>query len=346
MLGRGKEWVKTDELLRQVRYHSENQRGDLNVKEMMLLPGKWLGLLMGFGLLLSSGAFAQIPLEFSFRGNLSNSDGVAIDCSNALICSTPVSIVVRVYDDPDADISAAIYEETHPAVFSDKGVFDLPIGIFSPLDPADYDQALYLGISINGEDEALPRIPIRPVPSALVALDTAHLGGVPASDYVSKADFDALQAQLVVLQETVENLENNSGGTGGVDPETILSGGIHTVGDCSAAEGILTEIPGDFVCRFVASSCPEGWTQLENWSTTQSVGCAGHNGEAPEFCPPVETCTAFGHPFSNEVPKTCCAGIKCGKLDESFKPVCISWQACSAVPCNTCTASVVEIGCF
>jgi hypothetical protein len=321
---------------------------------------------------------AQIPEQLHFRGVLTDTYGIPINCVNPLVCSTPPVIVVRIYTDAEADIPP-IFEETHEAVFVDQGIFDLEIGTFSPLDPAVFDQPLFLGLEINGDGEALPRQPLLSVPTAFQAIHAQHLSGLPGSEYVTvedvgflegpqgepgeqgpqgeqgepgiqgpppevddfvtQAEFAALQAELAALQESVNALAS-----GQDDPNAPLINDVHTIGECQADGGLLTEIPDpDILCRFIASSCPAGWTQLGNWSTTNSTTAGGGSfqnknacsllGKAPIYC------SAAGHPFLDQGPSTCCGTNVFGGLDDNGNITCLVQEACSTTP-------TVEIGCF
>jgi len=138
-----------------------------------------------------SNANAQIPEQLQFRGSLSSSDGIPVDCPGPLVCSTPPTIVVRIYTDPNADI-APLFEETHENVFVDKGNFDLQIGLFSPLDPSVFAQPLFLGLDIDGDGEALPRLPLLSVPTAFQAINSQELEGFGADDFVKSEEVGTL----------------------------------------------------------------------------------------------------------------------------------------------------------
>jgi hypothetical protein len=57
----------------------------------------------------------------------------------------------------------------------------------------------------------------------------------------------------------------------------LLVGGFHTVNQCGAFGGQVDVIPDQGnICKFTASSCPSGWVQYENWSTTLTT-CGGPN---------------------------------------------------------------------
>ena len=352
---------------------------------------------------------AQIPEQLQFRGVLTDTNGIAIDCVDALVCATPPVIVVRIYTDSEAAI-APIFEETHQAVFVDQGIFDLEIGTFSPLDPGVFDQPLFLGLEINGDGEALPRQPILSVANAFQAIHAQHLGGLPGSEYVtvtdvgllagpkgesgeqgpqgesgeqgpqgesgeqgpqgesgeqgpegpagpagpegpapnvddfvSQTEFEALQAELAALQASVDALASGQTGGGG-DPNAPLINDVHTVGECEADGGIVTEIPGpDILCRFISSSCPAGWAQLANWSTTTSSSAGGSITGQSQSCSQLglspSTCTVVGHPFLDQGPSACCGTNLFGFADGAGKPSCPPSASCTSTP-------IVEIGCF
>jgi hypothetical protein len=51
----------------------------------------------------------------------------------------------------------------------------------------------------------------------------------------------------------------------------FLVNGAHTELDCTAAGGTLVSVGASNQCRFNLASCPAGWTQYLNWSSTASI---------------------------------------------------------------------------
>ena len=269
-----------------------------------------------FGILFAQQAAAEVPSTLHFTGVLMSSEGIVVHCPDPLLCSTPASVTVAFYAEPGG--GTPLYTEVHEVVFVDQGTFELSIGIFSPLALEDFKDPLFLGVSVNGDSEAIPRLEVMPVPSALVAKNAENaekLGGLSPEEFALSLN------------------------------ETALVGGVHTSLDCEADGGIVTPIgSGETLCKFVADSCPSGWSQVNNWTATVSTSCTqvvfGDAGE----CPPPFTCIAFGHPFADLQPQSCCIANVCGISDISGG--CFSPQACGVGPLSTCCeAAVIEVGC-
>ena len=105
------------------------------------------------------------------------------------------------------------------------------------------------------------------------------------------------------------------GSSGGGGSTVIIINGDHSGQECIDAGGTPTPIgDGDYVCKFDSnSSCPVGWTQYQNWSTTQSRHCTymcDYNGYLSN---PVDVgCSSGGHStFANTAREYCnfdCSG--------------------------------------
>lgn len=131
-----------------------------------------------------------------------------------------------------------------------------------------------------------------------------------------------------------------SGGGGG---SPLLENGIsaHTEDQCANAGGSVVAAGGSGnVCRFNQSSCPAGWSQLGNWSTTSSGGyCADGSGKCSG---PANSCTTGTHAWNN-VQDTCpyyvYSGMDSGGFSVDPAPICDQSQ-------NTCVnTSLSQIGC-
>lgn len=266
-----------------------------------------------FGILFAQQAAAEVPSTLHFTGVLMSSEGIVVHCPDPLLCSTPASVTVAFYAEPEG--GTPLYTEVHEVVFVDQGTFELSIGIFSPLALEDFENPLFLGVSVNGDSEAIPRLEVMPVPSALVAKNAEKLGGLSPEEFALSLN------------------------------ETALVGGVHTSLDCEADGGIVTPIgSGETLCKFLADSCPSGWSQVNNWTATVSAACAGVVFGDASACAPPSTCSAFGHPFADLEPKSCCSANFCGSNDD-FSGGCFSAQACGFPPLTCCAVSVIEIGC-
>lgn len=107
-----------------------------------------------------------------------------------------------------------------------------------------------------------------------------------------------------------------------------LYNGVHTSTKCQAAGGLTRSAGSSLVCEFTASSCPSGWTRLNNWGST-----------APRTCSSVGSCTTSSHAFSNRAAETCtyCTA-------QSWMGTSGGGYQCSASA--TCAATQQTVGCY
>jgi hypothetical protein len=117
----------------------------------------------------------------------------------------------------------------------------------------------------------------------------------------------------------------NAAPGGPIIPNAMLfyGGGTHVSSDCTSKGGTLVDDGTYLFCKFAASSCPSGWTQYNNYSTTTSKTCSGIGG-----CP---GCTTANHTWSTAVVETCTAQLKL-----NF----------GCIPDLPCTADITQIGCY
>lgn len=102
-------------------------------------------------------ALAGSPSTMSYQG-------VLTDNSGNMVADGPYSLTFRLYDVPTG--GTAQWVETQTGVSVSKGGFSLILGSVTPLG-LSFDQQLYLGISVNGGAELVPRVPLTAAPHAL-----------------------------------------------------------------------------------------------------------------------------------------------------------------------------------
>ncbi len=112
-----------------------------------------------------------------------------------------------------------------------------------------------------------------------------------------------------------------------------LSGSKHVDADCTINGGVLVNSGGNKFCKFSSNSCPSGWSQYNNWSTTKATRCApgGYTCGWGE-------CTTGYHSWSDAARETCVYSWR-----ES-----VVWRgggSCDSRT-STCTAEATEIGCY
>lgn len=116
-----------------------------------------------------------------------------------------------------------------------------------------------------------------------------------------------LAGQVPEWNGTAWNCAENSGESGYEGP---LASGSKTGMDCALENGTPYEISaGTYVCYFPRNllkaevilfiptgeySCPDGWTQYQNWTKTSANGCSG-----------CSSCTTGSHNFSNTARESC-----------------------------------------
>ncbi len=107
---------------------------------------------------------AQIPRQINYQGKLTRPDGVAYH-------GDIFEITFRIYDSPTSLVE--LFDETHEAVHMNHGLFDVILGLYSPL-RLPFDQPYWLELEVDGET-LLPRQPFSAVPYAYrsVNADTA-----------------------------------------------------------------------------------------------------------------------------------------------------------------------------
>ena len=131
--------------------------------------------------LVAVAAAAAVPPVLNFSGRLGTDAGDFTGAAN---------ITGTIYDGPASQpLSLALWTETQD-LFVDQGRFHMFLGDdpSNPLpDELWMNPELFLGISVNGDDEMQPRVRLVSVPFALRSTDSQMLGGLE-SDAFSPAD--------------------------------------------------------------------------------------------------------------------------------------------------------------
>lgn len=119
-------------------------------------------------------ALAQAPALLPVQGILTDSAGTPID--------GPVDVTFRIYD---ADTGGnMLFEETHPGLQVEAGLFTAYLGAVAGLDLGIFSQERWLGVSV-GADPEMPRFLLGTTPYAAFAQvcgDAATVGGLGAAD--------------------------------------------------------------------------------------------------------------------------------------------------------------------
>ncbi|MFW6014464.1 MAG: hypothetical protein ACOCQG_04785, partial [Candidatus Nanoarchaeia archaeon] len=123
-----------------------------------------------------------------------------------------------------------------------------------------------------------------------------------------------------------------------VSDSDYLVNGQHTVSNCEGLGKEVVTVEGDKrVCRFegyentsiwgetyyINASCPDGWSQYKDWSTTESDSCSD-----------CTSCTTGEHNWANQEQETC-----------TYKDYKLG-GGCSSINPPTCYADITQIGCY
>jgi hypothetical protein len=97
-----------------------------------------------------------------------------------------------------------------------------------------------------------------------------------------------------------------------------LVNNIHNYAACTAAGGTIVDTDASYKqCRFNAASCPTGWTQFQNWSTTTSTTSPPVSSTCPgTTCAcPAGLATSGSHAWSNTIREIGYATAMLGQSD-------------------------------
>ena len=133
-----------------------------------------------------------------------------------------------------------------------------------------------------------------------------------------------------------------------------LIGGTHTDLQCEAAGGNVRNTPDGMLCEFLASSCPSGWSQHQNWSSTSQPSCdcstgshsfanIGQESCSYSYCTGYsQQCTSWGAQYCQ---MTCAQAPHYGGCCHWVTP-CNSWgQVCNGTASGSCSATISSKGC-
>jgi subtilisin-like proprotein convertase family protein len=189
-------------------------------------------------------AWASVPERLHYQGYLTNTVGEPIHCPDAETCPDGAfSLSFKLYD--AAEGGEAFWSEVHDAVWITHGVVDAELGAVEPISADLLGEAAWLGLSVNGGDEMLPRQRMVSAAYALRAgqADTAmwcedaqELGGMPAASYVTA---EALPGMCVTQESLLETLSSGEYVTATYLTENGYIGGD----ELGLAWGNLSDVP-------------------------------------------------------------------------------------------------------
>ncbi|HVG61644.1 MAG TPA: hypothetical protein VNA24_23995 [Hyalangium sp.] len=143
----------------------------------MSLPRLLLALTVAVsGLFALPARAVDLPRQITFQGRLMRADGSPE--------TAPQDLRFALYATSTGGVS--LWEESRPGTPVTNGYYSVVLGSSQPL-PASVlnGQALYLGVSLAGQSELTPRLPLVSVPYALRADDSNRLEGLGAASFAN-----------------------------------------------------------------------------------------------------------------------------------------------------------------
>ncbi|MGE3800630.1 MAG: tail fiber domain-containing protein [Candidatus Kapaibacterium sp.] len=132
----------------------------------------------------------NIPEQFSYQGILVDKDGIVYPDGN-------YQLTFRLYDQPVG--GAPLWEERLQVILS-QGVFDAILGETLPFD-ISFDRKYWFGITLAGEVEMSPRLPLLSVPYALSALTAQQAESISPDATGLVRSINGLQGDLKIRGE-------------------------------------------------------------------------------------------------------------------------------------------------
>jgi hypothetical protein len=121
-------------------------------------------------------SFAVIPQTVSYQGYLTDENGLPVDTT----ISGPIQMIFAIYDTADPLVTTPLWTETHSTVEVTQGVYSVLLGSVNPLNSRDFNNQLYLGVTVGTDLEMTPR---QPMASVGTALNADLLEGQHASEF-------------------------------------------------------------------------------------------------------------------------------------------------------------------
>jgi hypothetical protein len=140
-----------------------------------------LSLCLALVALCAGTAFAVAPATMSYQVMLTD------DSDNPLE-NEVVELIFRLYDDPST--GSQLWTETHTDTTNSIGVVSVVLGKTTPFDWSDFDQSLWLEVTVDG-DVLEPRRELASVPFSMHAVDANRLGGTLPAAYLTEAEAGA-----------------------------------------------------------------------------------------------------------------------------------------------------------
>lgn len=177
----------------------------------------------------------------------------------------------------------------------------------------------------------------------------AVYGNSSVSGYMNLGDYIKLGTTTVVCDSSIEGALRYNSTSQSLEfcnasawGQVSVSEGIEYLIGGRAAQG-CTDVGGELfetgdgkICKMIASSCPGGWAQYENWSETTGGHCGNSN------CGGGAVCDTSSHSWGNIAQETC---NSIGDGPGSY--YCTNFGTrCACAPNTTCYAAFTKLGCY
>ncbi len=148
------------------------------IKKLLYIPVSVLVLVAS--LAIPFVGFFEMPVAQAAFNPQINYQGRLTTPANIAVTNGDYDIVFKLYTVPTGGV--AIWTESDTVQVTD-GLFSIMLGSTTSLTSIDFNQVLYLGVTIEADSEMTPRKILGAVPAAMIAKDAGTLGGVSGSAF-------------------------------------------------------------------------------------------------------------------------------------------------------------------
>ncbi len=236
------------------------------------------------GIYFTAGLVWAAPnLQINYQGKLTNASNIAVaDAGYQMEFSLYTSDVG----------GTAIWTETRTGVNEvtvENGLFSVMLGSVNPLTGVDFNQTLYLGVTVEADSEMTPRKILGAVPAAFEARNANTVGGVASTsllrnDRVGSISTTSASTLFTVTQSGTGDILNLF--DGGTEVFSVLDGGNVGIGSTSPSSKLSvsgnTFIGGNLTATgtlVISGTSTLATTTANNLTLTQALaGTSGGTG--------------------------------------------------------------------